>query len=146
MYVLDTNVLSMAAPTASNSATAFASWLRDNERYCYISVVTVAEISYGISNLQWKGASRKASLLRDWYKSFKERFHEHIINLDPEVAAEAGKFLVIAKYQGKQISSEDAIIAATAYHLDSIVVTHNLKDFEDLPPRCLEPSDVMEIS
>ncbi len=139
MYLLDTNVLSSTSPTAGFEARIVRNWLSQNERRCFLSVISLAEVSYGIENLERKGANRKAQGLRNWFETVRLRFHNRIIDVDQEISVAAGKLLVQAKFNGGQPSIEDATIAATGVCRELYILTRNEKHFLAMGISCVDP-------
>lgn len=60
-FLLDTNVVSMLAPSRIEASSRFLDWLErmDREGRVYLSVVTIHEIEKGIGLLERKGATAK---------------------------------------------------------------------------------------
>lgn len=86
-----------------------------------ISVVTLAELLYGVQTSSRKKANRTAvdALVRhltviDWSRDAAEHYAEVRIDL---------------KKRGQMIGSNDLLIAAHARSLGAVVVTNNLKEF-----------------
>lgn len=53
----------------------------------------------------------------------------------PDTARVAGEFRADARRRGFTLGLGDALIAASAYHLDATVLTRNVRDFELTPVR-----------
>ena len=53
----------------------------------------------------------------------------------PTTSMLAGRWRAEARGHGRTLGLPDALIAATAYHLDAAVLTRNLRDFELTPVR-----------
>lgn len=67
-YLLDTNVISMLAPSEAEASAGFLDWLDriDSEGMLFLSVVTVHEVEKGIALLDHKGSTAKAAGLQAW--------------------------------------------------------------------------------
>lgn len=125
MYVLDTNVLSQAAPTERAPRAGMIEWLRRNGGYCYLSAVTVTETSYGIAWLRHRGATARAATLETWLAAILSQHRDRIIAIDERIALRAGELLARARRKGAQPDTEDAWIAASADLAGMIVLTFN---------------------
>ena len=132
MYVLDTCVISELAPDKSQPQHDLADWLRRNGADCYISAVTLTELSYGVAWLRHRGATAKASRLLAWQEE-TVRFHAgRIIPVDIDIAIRGGALLSIARAAGFDPDTEDAWIAATAELHGMQVLTFNEADFRPM--------------
>jgi len=65
MYLVDTNVISAAAPSRPISP-ALVQWMDAHSASLFMSAVTVAEIEDGIARLRREGATRKSANLTAW--------------------------------------------------------------------------------
>jgi predicted nucleic acid-binding protein len=135
--LLDTNALSILAPqaasrkdAASDRAAAFRAWVRGHGDAIFLSVITLAEIQAGISQLQRKGATRRAADLTHWLSAILELHQSRTIPLASGAALEAGRMLDRAIAEGSAPGFEDAAIAATAAVNDLTVVTVNKRHFK----------------
>jgi predicted nucleic acid-binding protein len=63
VYLLDTNVLSVTAPTKTQPDRDLQAWIRPNADHLFLSVVTLLELGHGLTWLQHKKATAKASRL-----------------------------------------------------------------------------------
>ena len=86
-----------------------------------ISIVTLAELLYGVQESSRKKANRagvdafvRHVTVKDWSSDAAEQYAEIRSNL---------------KKKGQMIGSNDLMIAAHARSLDAVVVTNNVKDF-----------------
>lgn len=135
-YLLDTNVISILAPRfetnarASVDVTVFQGWVREHGEELYLSSVTLAEIQAGISQLERKGATKRAANLSHWLTAILELYESRILPLTSPIALEAGRLLDRAIGAGADPGFEDAAIAATAAVHDLTVVTANARHFE----------------
>jgi predicted nucleic acid-binding protein len=135
-YLLDTNALSMLAPRplqprppASNGAT-FREWIREHDEQLFLSTITLAEIQAGISQLERKGAGRRAAELAHWLGAVIELYQPRTLPLAATAALETGRMLDRAIAAGTAPSFEDAAIAATAAVHGLMVVTGNERHFK----------------
>ena len=87
-----------------------------------VSLITLAEIEYGMESKNW-GASR-----RDLMSRFLARFT--LLLPDGETARLWARITTSRERQGRPIAFADAWIAATAAQLNLPLVTHNARDYE----------------
>lgn len=131
-YLLDTNVVSLLSPSRAETATGLIAWLDKAEETSefFLSVVTVHEIERGIVLLERKGATAKASGLRQWMDGLFSTYEDRILPIDAAVSALSGKLEAEAIAAGHSPGMADALIAGTAKAHDLTVVTLNLKHFQ----------------
>jgi predicted nucleic acid-binding protein len=139
VYVLDTNVLSQVAPTKTAQNRSLSTWLRRNGDYCYLSVVSVAEFSYGASWLARKGASRKSIQLQAWIRSVLALHRDRILDIDEAVAVRSGELMATGRANGAAVDIEDALIAASADLRGMTVLTDNVRHFAPMAVAHLNP-------
>lgn len=87
-----------------------------------VSSVTTAEV--------WAGSGGAGDAELADFLEFIEYVHA-----GPSTARLAGEWRADARRRGRHLEVTDALIAATAYHLDAAVLTRNLRDFELTPVR-----------
>ena len=124
MYMLDTNILifCMKHPHSQCAAT-LASHIGND--VC-ISVVTYAELEYGIRNSSKPQQNREAIQ--------KILAGIRILDFDMPAAVHFGAILAELKnkHKEKQNQDRDKMIAAHARSKDFTLITDNTKDFEDI--------------
>lgn len=130
-FLLDTNVVSMLSPSAPDVPAPFLGWLErmDNEGRIFLSAVTVHEIEKGITLLNHKGATTKATGLRGWLSGLIAGYSNKILGLDTDAAAVSGRLEAGAIAGGQAPGMADAIIAGIAQAHDLVVVTRNIRHF-----------------
>ncbi|KGF66854.1 recombinase [Hoeflea sp. BAL378] len=135
-FLLDTNVLSEV--TRPRPDARVLQWLDElDEDRSFISVVSIAEIRRGVA-LMDKG--RKRDALNEWLTSdLPQRFDQRVIAVEQDVALAWGGLMGDAKRKGRNLSSMDGLIAATAIARDLALATRNIKDFESLGIRLIDP-------
>ena len=129
MYLLDTCVISHLSPEQSRPNPTITEWLRRNGEHCYLSVVTITEIAYGIAWSRHRRATAKAARLQAWFEQMMDLHSGHILQVDGDIASRAGVLLAIARAAGSAPNTEDAWIAATAELHGLLVLTFNDADF-----------------
>jgi hypothetical protein len=126
-FLLDTNVVSELVRPRPDPG--LAEWLaeRDEDRV-FLSVVTLAELGYGIARLP---VGRRRRRLEEWlHGELRQRFDRRILPVDDDVALTWGDVTAECAAAGRPIEAMDALIAATARVHALGLVTRNAKDFE----------------
>lgn len=143
-YLLDTNVISMLAPSRAEASDEFLNWLErvDSDARVFLSVVTIHEIEKGIANLDRKGATAKAAGLKDWLSGLLATFDDKILDLDVAAASLSGRLEAQALGEGHDPGMADAMIAGIARAHDLTVVTRNAKHFLPFGIAVQTPDDV----
>ncbi|KRB24261.1 twitching motility protein PilT [Mesorhizobium sp. Root172] len=141
MYLLDTNVVSLLAPSKKRTPAdeELVTWIIDRSSDLWLSVITAAEIEDGIANAKRIGATKKASALAEWWGEIRHYHEGRILPLDLETATITGQLMTIARVAGISPGFEDIAIAATGKQHDLIVLTENEKDFRPLGVRYRNP-------
>lgn len=137
MILLDTNVLSeLMRPTVDARVAAWSDAVPAGEQY--ISVVTVAEVRYGIALLP--GGRRRETIRRAADRQFS-RFSDRTLTLDAPAAALFGEVAVERARLGRPISTFDALLAAVARSVEARLATRNTDDFTGLDLDLVNPWD-----
>lgn len=129
MIVLDTNVISELMRAAP--ATKVREWLAlVQEELLVTTVITVAEIEYGIARLP---ESRRR---RDIAKRFADltgpQFDFAVLPFDEPAARLSGQLRTERERQGRQTQMADMIIAAITMAAGADLATRNSKDFSGI--------------
>lgn len=134
-FLLDTNIISAVAPTATDRPAHLVDWMNRYTDKLFLSVISVAEVRAGIAKLRRQGASRKASLLAAWWDSVERLYASRILTFDLASARFAGELIDRARTRGTAPNFADVAVAATAQAHDLTIVTRNTKHFVafDLP-------------
>lgn len=128
MYLLDTNVVSELR-TAARCDPSVAAWAQASDsRTMYLSVISVLELQIGVMRIERRDPTA-GTTLREW-------LDKRVLPIDLDVAA-----MCAALQVPNPRPERDALIAATALHHRLTVVTRNVKDFEGLDLRLLNPWD-----
>ncbi len=141
--MLDTNVISMLAPSRTDATAPFVEWLErmDSEGKVFLSVVTIHEIEKGISLLEHKGALAKAAGLRAWLSGLVVDYDDKILAVDTQAAALAGQMEAKAISAGYDPGMADATVAGIAKASNLVVVTRNTKHFLPFGVSLISPDD-----
>lgn len=137
MYLVDTNVISeIRKITRGTCDPAVAAWANDVDPLAlYLSVVSIMELETGNLRLARRDA-RQAAVLRHW------------IDHDIRVAFDGARLLPVSAEIASRCATLhvpnpmphiDAWIAATALVHDLVVVTRNVKDFEQTGAKLFNP-------
>ena len=82
------DLLSRPNPVAAEQTVR--EWLRRNGDRCFLSVVSLTEIAYGIAWLRHRGATAKASRVQTWYEEIVAYHTDRILPIDVGIAVRAG--------------------------------------------------------
>jgi len=134
--LIDTNVLSEVRRPSPDIRVL--SWLEElDEDRAFISVVSIAEIRRGIA-LMSDGRRREA--LAQWLaEDLPQRFDQRVLPVDQPVALAWGDLMGAAKRSGRDLSSMDGLIAATAIAGELALATRNTKDFKGFGIELVDP-------
>lgn len=127
MFLLDTNVISEMRKIDSGRADSHVStWIDEQDASdLYVSVVTLAELDYGI-RLKQRRDPNQSLFLRRWFNhSVLPFFEDRIVTIDFQIAMKYSEINV-----PNHLPDRDSWIAATALVHTFVVVTRNTKDFE----------------
>jgi predicted nucleic acid-binding protein len=135
-FLLDTNVVSEW--TKPRPDPGVVTWLAEaDEDRIFLSVVTLAELRHGIERMP-TGARRNR--LDAWLtEEVPSRFENRLLAIDAETADRWGRVMARGQESGRPPGSMDAFIAATAERHDLTLVTRNVRDFEALGIRIVNP-------
>jgi toxin FitB len=125
-FLLDTNVVSEWVKSRPNPG--LVAWLAEvDEDRVFISVVTLAELRYGIERM---AAGRHRNRLEGWLQDeLPVRFEGRVLPVTSAVADAWGKVVAHRETRGRPISAMDAFIAATARMHGLTLVTRNASHF-----------------
>lgn len=139
MYLVDTDVISAAAPTKAAAPAELISWMDRMSPHLFISAVTVAEIEEGIARCRREGATRKARALTAWLAAVLGLYGDRVLAFDAAAASLAGKMADRARGLGHNPGFADAAIAGTAAAHRLTVLTRNLRHFRPLGVAARDP-------
>ena len=134
MYLLDTNVISETMKVHMDPFVEM--WTKSHEEESYICVISIEEMRYG--QLIMPRGKRRDNLGRD----IDNAIHRHadtILLYEESEAERCADFHALALQSGRTPALGDLMIAATASTHGMAVVTRNVKDFEYLPVRVINP-------
>jgi toxin FitB len=125
-FLLDTNAVSEWVKPRPNPG--LISWMESvDEDRTFISVISLAEIRYGIERLPVGHRRRR---LDEWlHRELPLRFESRTLPIDDAVADAWGKTVSRSEAAGRPIGTMDGFLAATAETYDLTLVTRNVSDF-----------------
>jgi predicted nucleic acid-binding protein len=130
VYLVDTNVVSEAR-RGSRQADA---WLRSvRPKSVYLSALTLGEIMRGVA-LRRTSDPQTATRLTEWLEQLRQDHSDRILPVTDRIALEWGRIAAL-----RPRGDIDGLIAATAIVHDLILVTRNVKDFEDITVSVINP-------
>lgn len=126
IYLLDTNIVSEGAKVSPNQK--IAEKLDIFIDYCKVSAISWYEIQKGIKRLQ---DGKKKSYLEAYAKEQIAALYD-FVPYTKECADIQSTIFARLEPIGKSIPYQDSQIAATALAFNLILVTRNVKDFENI--------------
>ena len=135
-WLLDTNVLSeLRRPRPDEKVMQFVS--RTTLDLLYVSVVTFAEIRFGIELLD--EVSRRMEL-NDWLTNkLRPMFEDRVLAITEDIMLKWRLLVEEGRKTGHTFAQPDLMIAATALHHGLTVVSRNTGDFERANVPVLNP-------
>ncbi len=134
-YLLDTNVVSESERPTPNPSVI--TWLaaRD-ESNVYLSALTIGEIRRGIEMLD---SGKKKTQLRNWVDSIRATFAGRILPITESTFAAWGTMFASFEKKGMKRPIFDSLLEATALEHDLILVTRNVRNFQQSSVTILNP-------
>lgn len=131
-FLLDTNVVS--EPRRRKAESAVIGWLREqNSEALFISVLTVGEITAGVSSLARRDPVAAGSL-RSWFAGVRSSYGNRVLSVTEPITEAWGRLHAL-----RPLPIIDGLLAATALVHDLTIVTRNERDFADLGVPLLNP-------
>ena len=125
-YLLDTVAISEAVKSSKDIG--YMSWLTTtNDEQLYVSCLTLGEIQKGISLVV---DSKSRQKFEDYLSGLYEAFANRILEFDVYDAILWGRLTAKAQRSGKTPSVIDSLLVAQCLHNQMVLVTRNVKDFE----------------
>ncbi|WP_047461357.1 type II toxin-antitoxin system VapC family toxin [Rhizobium rhizogenes] len=136
MIVLDTNVVSEI--TKANLSPNIGEWFeRQDMESLYLCSPILMELSYGAEKVLPRDRSERFFEGFDYL--MRHQFAGRILQLDQDSALLTGRIRARRERIGHQISVQDAMIAAVCLIHGATLATRNIKDFQGLDIRLVNP-------
>jgi predicted nucleic acid-binding protein len=135
MIILDTNIVSELQGRLNSEH--ILAWISQYEvESLFLTTVVVAEMRYGLEILP--DGRRKSELLKA-LDTIQERFLGRVLGFSIQAAGYYGILRAQRKRIGRPLEVKDAMIAATCLANGATLATRNVKDFEGLDLRLVNP-------
>lgn len=132
-FLIDTDLLSLLERRRIPSK--LASWVQDHEADIFLSVVSLAELEFG---LQRAPVAHKTSLAA-WLADIRRRLAPATEALTEPVLVRWKELLADLKVRNRTMTCEDSLIAATALFHGHTIATHNRRHFEPAGVDVVDP-------
>ena len=123
-FLLDTDIVS--AYTKRSMPAKLMTWLRVNEGDSFLSLVSIAEMRFGLPGIE----DKDHAVLAERLAQTEIRFIESLEGLDVDTLVEWKKLLRQLKTINRTMTCEDSLLAATALHHGHTMVSANARHFE----------------
>jgi hypothetical protein len=136
VYLVDTDVISEVRKQerANPGVIAFFRRATASDDPVYLSPITVGELRRGVGIIRHRGDHPQADELDRWLELVLREYADNILSFDAEIAQVWGQLRV-----PHPENPLDKQIAATALIHDLTLVTRNLRHFQNLGVRLLNP-------
>lgn len=136
MIVLDTNVVSESGkPSPSQHVLGW--FTRQEPLSLFLCAPVVMELSYGTEKYLARTGSDR--YLKNLVELTSDRFRGRILGFEGTVASVTGRLRADRDSKGRPISVQDAMIAAICLVHDATLATRNIRDFDGLDLRLVNP-------
>jgi predicted nucleic acid-binding protein len=134
-FLLDTNVI--FEPKQKKPNEKVLEWLdAQDESRLFLSVLTSGEIRKGIRRLD---SGKKKTELERWLEKLRTRFSRQILSLSEKTFLVWGRMCGEFENKGIVRAALDSLLETTALEHDLILVTRNVKKFQDSQVTILNP-------
>jgi predicted nucleic acid-binding protein len=136
MIMLDTNVVSEIAHERSHPNVA--EWAARQDRFeLFLSVPVIAELAFGAQRIFLRNKSPKYLIALD--DLITVEFRNRILPNDISSALRYGEIYAKREAAGRPVGPMDAMIAAICIVHDATLATRNVRDFDGLDLRLVNP-------
>jgi toxin FitB len=135
-YLLDTCVISELVKKEPDPSVI--RWMEaGDESKMYLSVLTIGEITKGITKLPDGDRKNK---LQSWVNNdLTQRFASRLLEIDAAISIAWGELLGEAEKRGEKLPVIDSLIVASANVYGLVIVTRNVKDMECCQVKVFNP-------
>jgi predicted nucleic acid-binding protein len=123
-FLLDTDIVS--GYNKRTMPARLEAWLRANEGDSFISILSIAEMRFGLPGIQ----DKDHAVLSERIAQTEIRFLESLESLDADVLVEWKRLLKNLKTVNRTMTCEDSLLAATALKRGHTMVSINARHFE----------------
>jgi len=132
-FLVDTDLLSLLE--RKQVPPKLAAWIQHNEADIFLSVVSFAELQFGLDQAP---ATHKASLAT-WLANIRQKLAPATEELTEPVLIRWKGLLADLKVKNRTMTCEDSLIAATALFHGHTVATHNIRHFAPAGVQTVDP-------
>jgi predicted nucleic acid-binding protein len=132
-FLIDTDLLSMLE--RKQVPARLANWIQNNESDIFLSVVSLAELQFGLSRAP---VTHKASLAA-WLAQLRQRLAPSTEELNEPVLLRWKELLADLKVKNRTMTCEDSLIAATALFHGHTIATRNKRHFAPAGVPVMDP-------
>jgi predicted nucleic acid-binding protein len=132
-FLVDTDLLSMLE--RKEIPPKLAAWVQSHEADIFLSIVSLAELQFGLHRAP---VTHKVSLAA-WLADIRRRLAPAIEELTEPVLVRWKELLADLKVKNRTMTCEDSLIAATALLHGHTIATHNKRHFEPAGVAVIDP-------
>lgn len=110
-------------------------WVRENETEIFLSVVSFAQLQFGLD----RAPSTHRASLAGWLAETRRRFVPATEELTEPVLVRWKELLADLKTKNRTMTCEDSLVAATALFHGHVLATHNRRHFEPAGLEIIDP-------
>ena len=136
VVLLDTNVVSELIRKVPDPAVEVWASSHHSEDL-FFSAVGEAELRYGAAILPT--GRRRETLVSDIERMLRDAFESRVLPFDSDAARAYADIAAMRRSTGRPIALADCQIAAIARSRDMTVATRNVRDFEDMDIKVIDP-------
>jgi toxin FitB len=132
-FLIDTDLLSLLE--RKQVPAKLATWIQANEADIFLSIVSFAELQFGLDRAP---ATHKASLAA-WLANVRRKLAPATEELTEPVLIRWKGLLADLKVKNRTMTCEDSLIAATALFHGHTVATHKRRHFDPAGVQTVDP-------